>query len=473
MLFLFLVYSLIGSNQGDATPISSIPSLNLRADIPCNDLNNCRTISSIVWSCFSTIFLCTWVSLHPNIAIARDTRGMGWFKKLVVYPLHGFMKNKLPLLLCALTAPEYILSWAIRQYLSAGAIKQKGRFLLVPTKKLLNNIPVPGWTRTHGFFVIMGGFHLYRLPSGALSKPFPPEFALPTGFDTIEPLSPHSHEEEISDHPLDFTDLSIRALAYLSPSEAELKDKGKADVLTKAITLIQTLWFVAQCIARGVKNLPLTEIEVVTLAYTMVNVFIYYFWWDKPKDVKCPVRVYKTLTADPVETTGMLHWRSGALGILQKVYFYIGGGQDHFFRLSEEIQVPMFWSGNAGPKVDSRGILGASVIGVAFGATHFIAWNAGFPSHLETLLWRISCIAMTAAPLIVIVLCIFVELDIHSYNSVLALGIVGLIGFSTPLTSLLYLFSRISPFVIAFTTLRALPFDAFKTVDWTTFIPHL
>jgi hypothetical protein len=48
---------------------------------------------------------------------------MGW--------LRDFAKNKLPLFLCALLAPEYILAWAIRQYLSAGEIKQKGRFLLV------------------------------------------------------------------------------------------------------------------------------------------------------------------------------------------------------------------------------------------------------------------------------------------------------------------------------------------------------
>ena len=42
-----------------------------------------------------------------------------------------------------------------------------------------------------------------------------------------------------------------------------------------------------------------------------------------------------------------------------------------------------------------------------------------------------------------------------------------------PLTVLLYIFARISTLVIAFTTLRALPLDAFRTVDWATFIPHL
>ena len=69
---------------------------------------------------------------------------MGWFKKSVVHPLRGFMKNKLPLFLCALIAPEYILAWAIRQYLKAGGIKQKGGILFVRTRNLLNSIQSQG-----------------------------------------------------------------------------------------------------------------------------------------------------------------------------------------------------------------------------------------------------------------------------------------------------------------------------------------
>jgi len=89
-----------------------------------------------VWSCFSTIFLCTWVTLHPNITIALDTRGMDRFQKSVVHPLLSFMKNKLPLFLCALIAPEYILAWAIRQYLKAGEIKREGSFFTCAGHKI-------------------------------------------------------------------------------------------------------------------------------------------------------------------------------------------------------------------------------------------------------------------------------------------------------------------------------------------------
>jgi hypothetical protein len=132
MLFLFLLYSVTQTDPSDASPIRAIPSMKPRADFSCNDINNCRTISSIVWSCLLTILLCTWVSLHPNITAARDKGVVGW--------LRDFAKNKLPLFLCALLAPEYILAWAIRQYIAAGDIQQRGGFLLIAARNPLNRI---------------------------------------------------------------------------------------------------------------------------------------------------------------------------------------------------------------------------------------------------------------------------------------------------------------------------------------------
>src|SRR5271169_6739061 len=154
MLFLLLVYFLTQSNLGgDASPI---PLMERRADVSCDDLNNCRTIWNIIWSCLSTILLCTWVTLHPNITIAPDTRNMSWFEAKVWHPLRGLLKNKLPLFLCALIAPEYILAWAIRQHLSAREIQRKWN-----THKNKRQTPVRKWTRPHAFLLIMGGFHLY------------------------------------------------------------------------------------------------------------------------------------------------------------------------------------------------------------------------------------------------------------------------------------------------------------------------
>jgi hypothetical protein len=76
-------------------------------------------------------------------------------------------------------------------------------------------------------------------------------------------------------------------------TEKEIRDKGRGDALSKGLILIQTGWFILQCIARRVERLPITELELVTLAFGVLNFVTYTLWWNKPLNVDCPVRVYK------------------------------------------------------------------------------------------------------------------------------------------------------------------------------------
>ena len=72
----------------------------------------------------------------------------------------------------------------------------------------------------------------------------------------------------------------------------EIEDRSKADGFSKTIALGQTLWFVAQCISRRAQHLDLTLIELLTLSLAVLNGLMYFLWWHKPLDVRCPVRVY-------------------------------------------------------------------------------------------------------------------------------------------------------------------------------------
>lgn len=474
MILLLLLHFLTQSNRGgDASPIHL---MERQTDISCNNPNNCRNVWNVIWSCLSTVFLCTWVTLHPNITIPPETRGMRWFGARMCHLRH-FLKNKLVLFLWALFVPEYILGWSIRQHLAAGDIQQECYTRQTSTHKHL--VPVRKWTRAHGFFVVMGGFHLYTLPDGAASIAFPPESSITSNF--VLPLPGHSREGETAERPLGFKDLSPCALAYLAPTGTELTDRSKADVIAKTLVLLQTLWFVAQCIARGAEHLPLTELEIVTLAYAMINLFTYYFWWDKPKDVQCPIRVYKagvdnsSKPGDATEIEERTEWGKGLLRIFTRTFVYVLAGQDDFFRLSEETQVPMFWSGKPGGKIEGRAMFGASVLGMAFAAIHFIAWNSEFPSQIELLLWRTSCVTMVAVPLAVTILCGIWEVDpeIGARTWSIVAVTLGVVACTLPLIVLLYLFARIATLVMAFTTLREMLSDAFKIVDWAILIPHL
>jgi len=75
-------------------------------------------------------------------------------------------------------------------------------------------------------------------------------------------------------------------------SEEDIKDRSKGDILSKLIAILQTTWFILQCIARGKQKLTLTELELVTLALASLNAITYVFWWHKPLGVQVPIRIY-------------------------------------------------------------------------------------------------------------------------------------------------------------------------------------
>lgn len=470
MLVLLLIYYL---NQGTLSEaISSNLFIEKRDLSQTWNQDNGRTLWNIIWSCLSTIFLCTWVAIHPNITFRPTRRRLSWSERWLRDPLQNLVEYKLPLFLCALLVPEYILAWAIRQHLRAGEIQKLGKSCHTQTRHSLRGV-VPGWTRTHAFFMIMGGFHLFRLPADAPSSALLLKTSFPSKF--VVPLGHHSREDEVAVCPLQIRDLPVDVLEIIAPEEAELKDRGKSDGLTKLIVLIQTLWFVIQCIARSIQHLPLTELEIVTLAYAMLNFFIYVFWWDKPRNVECPIRVYKTSTASHEKDMDLEYIHSiGILGLWTWTLAYIMGEQDSYTDLSEESAVPMFWSGRPHEGFLSRASLGPLILGAAFGAIHCIAWNYEFPSQVELLLWRISCMAMIIVPIIAAIYCIaFIlagksdgteyRIDVFYYFLIVVLVLTGW----------LYIASRIGTLVIAFATLRSIPPASLSVVEWTTFIPHI
>ena len=118
MLIILFIYYLVRGTYINASPVPSIDDRSLAGN-RCTDLTHCRTIWSIVWSCLATIFSCTWVAVHPNIPCPKKRDANGWIGKCIWNPLLSFAENRLPLFICALLVPEYVLAWAIRQFLSA------------------------------------------------------------------------------------------------------------------------------------------------------------------------------------------------------------------------------------------------------------------------------------------------------------------------------------------------------------------
>lgn len=129
MVFMILVYYLLQMATGEAVPVPSVRLHSRAAPDPstCLDIDDCRTKKDIIVGCLSTVLLCTWVSLRPNISFAETAEDDAtWFRRTISIPARRFGKYKLPLFLCAVFVPEYILGWAMRQYFNARYIQKRG-----------------------------------------------------------------------------------------------------------------------------------------------------------------------------------------------------------------------------------------------------------------------------------------------------------------------------------------------------------
>lgn len=309
----------------------------------------------------------------------------------------------------------------------------------------------------------MGGFHYFK-PSeidGNKSemKEMDPSFLS----DSSDLQSPDAKARPV--HPLSHVDvtLMVRRKQLTLPLESEIQDRGKSDWLAKTIILIQTLWFVVQCIARGIEHLPTTELEVVTLAYIAINFGISIAWWNKPRNVDRPIRAF-TEPSEP-DTAQLWNWA-------ENMFCFILGFQDRFIDLHHRRKVPIFYSGKPNaPEVVLSDLI-ALAVGVIFGAVHCIAWSFEFSSTTQGLLWRFSSVVIISVPFLLIVL----GLGRVAYLGRLGLG-KGLFSdcffLVLSISGILYVACRFVTLVVAIMNLSSLPPGALQAVYWTNLIPHV
>ena len=145
MIFLALLYLCFFSGPGstialptDSRPPEILPKHHLQSIfIREEDRFGSRSIYGILWSCLSTIFACTWITVHPNIPAPGESRWVVLGRRMAIM---GYI----------LLVPETIIYWAGRQHYAARNFTKRYQ-----TKHT-------GWTRAHAFFLIMGGFTLHE-----------------------------------------------------------------------------------------------------------------------------------------------------------------------------------------------------------------------------------------------------------------------------------------------------------------------
>ncbi|KAJ7252978.1 hypothetical protein C8J57DRAFT_1077116 [Mycena rebaudengoi] len=362
------------------------------------DSPSSRTFFDIVWGCLTTIFACTWFSVHPNL----PSPNQGWVKLTC---------RRIGMMLMAVIAPELIVFFAARQFLFSRSFSKKF-----------------GVSITHGFFFAMGGF----VSRGEIGHPI----------ITLKQLEgPPLRAKYLVD---------IRAV-----DAASIMDRSKGDALSKGVALMQSFWFIIQCVTRLSQHLPLTEIEVVTLAFAVINIFIWLLWWGKPLDAQTTIPIGPVVDdaepeAAPNSSSRPMRW------VLAAIY----GSED--YNPASSNCVPLLWSPPMQPHFIPAFIL-ETLAAVIFGAIHCSAWAAVFPSTVEKWLWRMCAVLVTAIPTLMGLAQMWTNSAVHS--RLLTISLAG--------TLLLYILFRILLIVLPFTTLRILSANDLIDVDWTAFIPHV
>lgn len=229
--------------------------------------------------------------------------------------------------------PEIVVVLSLAQHSDSRATRSGGLF--------------KNWTMMHGFYIIMGGFVLVSHDGTRRTA----------NYHQLKLLNEH--------HP----DL----LAPISSLRKEdIADKSKADALVKIIALSQVANLLTQCIGRAIQNLPVTPLEIATVAYVPIAALTYIAWWSKPQDIAVPT----VIPIGNLDVTSIPDWNqdesANNLGSWRSVVVH---------RMQANAR-PTDWHLN----------LFALVLASVFGGVHLLSWSYPFPSSLEMHLWRLASV---------------------------------------------------------------------------------
>src|SRR6201996_2815039 len=264
------------------------------------------------------------------------------------------------------------------------------------------------WTLTHSFYAYAGGF-LIQTSSGEALPAFP--------------------------HELIMLGVNMKTIALPTITRQEIEERSKSDWLGKAFACSQLLCFAVNIVTRAIQHITVTPLEVTTAAYISCALLTYAFWWYKPSDIQSPTIVDGS--AIPQEVFDKLRARSDIANRLEKQRIILSR------TVETSLHHPKFFG---------------TVLSVAvctFNAVNFAAWSHQFPTYFEVMAWRVSTVVATG-------LSVFCVLVGTASNECLE----QCEDFTFAASILLYALARSAIIAICFSTLRALPVDAYDTLSW-------
>ncbi|KAG1838369.1 hypothetical protein DFJ58DRAFT_126282 [Suillus subalutaceus] len=201
--------------------------------------------------------------------------------------------------------------------------------------------------------------------------------------------------------------------------EADIEDRSKGDALSKGIAVLQLAWFVLQLVARYTQNLPITLLEIDTLAVAALTCITYGFWWKKPKDVGRPHAIYWKATASrprrlAYDKVNPMFSRENCshyfISCVYPIFTLMGAATFNSPRAVHSHRVPSVGGYDEDGAGRHRTIILAigCCSGAVFGAIHCLGWNDVFQGRTEQLLWRVASLEIVLTPVGIMMLSYFI-----------------------------------------------------------------
>lgn len=222
----------------------SLPDLEESSTTHFVKSSDVRGTLEIVWPCLTTLVVCVYKVLKPNLPDPRDKHR---------HPSAMRTLKAVGLAIMILLAPEVVVLESIFELLDAHR-----------TRKMLAKAAgndKQSWSLTQAFYVNMGGY-VIRCPSGEL---------WPLDGATLATL---------------IEDAYVRSMPPLT--DDEIKDKSKDSTFSKTIALVQILYFYIGFFSRVAWNSPLSQLELAVAGIALYSLVSYVLGWSKPKDIRTP-----------------------------------------------------------------------------------------------------------------------------------------------------------------------------------------
>ena len=247
-------------------------------------------------------------------------------------------------------------------------------------------------------------------------------------------------------------------------SEEDIKDRSKADGLTKALALFQSGWLTLQCIARTAHGQTITELELVTIAFVFCAVITYVLWWHKPFDAErrlvlvCSRSDFDKISFD----TGLSgpHQRASEFSTYKDRLALIN-------LTSWLLNVTIPEGQGSGWTTSAFGITAT-----IFSAIHLAAWDWDFPSPALGVMWRTFGVIAVASAITPIFTAAVWDFPVASNLGMLKSIVNYALSSIYVLSGIVYIPARIGLLVLTFYCFTRMPASAYEPLDWTGVLPH-